>query len=311
MPNSLKSSLVRRLKSSCLLPALYTAITRPFSRRLRHLAPPAQLPKIPEHPKRVSVVVPNYNYGRYLETRIDSILNQTYPIFELIILDDASTDNSKDIINHIISEQKNSSHDINIRFLPNRKNSGKSISQWQKGFEEAKGDYVWLAEADDLSDNNFLAILMEKFDQDPKLVLAYSNSVAINSNGHTFLYDFMCHSVDKEKTRHWATDFLVDGQQEISTYLSRRCTIPNVSAAVFKNDPKIPFVKYLKDAKQFTQVGDWYFYLQVLTHGKLAYSHQSLNFFRIHQNSATARSNRLKSATHAQEIAQIQALFRE
>ena len=44
--------------------------------------------------KKVSVVVPNYNYGRYIKKRIDSILKQTYPIYELIVLDDASTDDS-------------------------------------------------------------------------------------------------------------------------------------------------------------------------------------------------------------------------
>ena len=46
----------------------------------------------------VTVIIPNYNHAKYLRQRIDTVLNQTYTSFEVIILDDCSTDNSKDII---------------------------------------------------------------------------------------------------------------------------------------------------------------------------------------------------------------------
>ena len=300
----LKTSLKQFLKNSRLLPATYTLFTAPFQNSLRHLEKTP--PKIPKTPEKVSVVVPNYNYARFLEARINSILSQTYPIHELIILDDASTDDSKNTINDILETAENTCHDIKFRFLPNRKNTGKSIAQWQKGFKEATGDFIWLAEADDLSDPNFLATVMEKFTQDKNIVLSFSNSVAINQRGKTLLYDFQNHSVDKEKTRHWRTDYINDGQQEIEQYLSRRCTIPNVSAVVFKNDKPVPFQKYLEEAKQFTQVGDWYFYLKVLGHGKIAYSRPSLNFFRIHQGSVTANSRNLDG--YPKEIEDIRRL---
>ena len=48
---------------------------------------------------KVSVIIPNYNHQKYLKERIDSILNQTYPDYELLILDDRSPDNSMDVIN--------------------------------------------------------------------------------------------------------------------------------------------------------------------------------------------------------------------
>ena len=306
MMNSLKSSLKTFLKNSRLIPAVYTFFTAPLQSSLRHLEKTP--PQVPQTPEKISVIIPNYNYSAYLEQRVNSILNQTYPISELTILDDASTDDSQNIINDILNKTKNAYPDIKFRFLPNQKNTGKSIAQWQKGFKTAAGNFIWLAEADDSSDPNFLATVMEKFKRDKNVVLSFSNSVAINQQGETLLYDFQNHSVDKEKTGHWATDYLNDGQQEIKHYLSRRCTIPNVSAVVFKNDKTIPFQKYLEEAKQFAQVGDWYFYLKVLKHGKIAYSRPSLNFFRIHQGSITANSNRSKSQVHAQEIQTIRRL---
>ena len=60
-----------------------------------------------ENPKKVSVIIPNYNYANYIIERIDSILMQTYPIYELIILDDCSTDNGVQVINDKIEKIKN------------------------------------------------------------------------------------------------------------------------------------------------------------------------------------------------------------
>ena len=56
--------------------------------------------------KKVSVVVPNYNYGKYLRKRIESIIKQTYPIYELIVMDDASTDGSDVIAKNLVLDLK-------------------------------------------------------------------------------------------------------------------------------------------------------------------------------------------------------------
>jgi cellulose synthase/poly-beta-1,6-N-acetylglucosamine synthase-like glycosyltransferase len=78
--------------------------------------------------------------GRYLRKRIESVLNQTYPNFEIIILDDCSVDSSKKIIEQYQNEQSIS------HIIYNSKNSGSPFKQWQKGFELAKGEYIWIAE---------------------------------------------------------------------------------------------------------------------------------------------------------------------
>ena len=112
--------------------------------------------------KRVSVVVPNYNYEKYFDKRIDTILEQTYPIYELIVLDDASTDGSVAIIEEKLAEVREKYPDLQIKFVVNQTNSGKAMLQWKKGFEMATGDYVWIAEADDLCSRRFLKETMKK-----------------------------------------------------------------------------------------------------------------------------------------------------
>ena len=90
------------------------------------------------NPLKVSVIIPNYNYQDFIIERIDSILLQTYPIYELVILDDCSTDNSREVIEEKIKTIK----DVKVTFIENEKNSGLVFSQWQKGLKNITGDYL-------------------------------------------------------------------------------------------------------------------------------------------------------------------------
>src|SRR5436190_2458977 len=94
---------------------------------------------------RVSVIVPNYNHAPFLERRIESVLRQTFQDYELLIMDDASTDSSPDIIARYGKLPK-------VRILLNDRNSGSPFHQWNKGVNEAKGDFIWIAESDDYAD---------------------------------------------------------------------------------------------------------------------------------------------------------------
>ena len=92
---------------------------------------------------KVSVVVPNYNHGRFLDRRLGSILNQTFQDFERIFLDDASTDNSKEVFGHY-------NDDPRIRSSFNSANGGSTFVQRNRGIEMARSEYIWTTEADDL-----------------------------------------------------------------------------------------------------------------------------------------------------------------
>lgn len=106
---------------------------------------------------KVSIIVPNYNLASYLEQRIQSILNWTYQDFELIYLDDASTDNSNVVFGKI-------AHDPRINAIINQTNNGSPFKQWNKGIRQANGEYIWNAESDDFTDLTLLKTHIEILD---------------------------------------------------------------------------------------------------------------------------------------------------
>lgn len=226
--------------------------------------------------KKVSVIIPNYNYQDFIIERIDSIVNQSYPIYEIVILDDASTDNSVSVI----EEKLNSIHHIPTKFIKNETNSGCVFKQWLKGLENITGDYFWIAEADDSADPLFLETAMKGFENE-RVVLSYTDSARIDENNQLIarnsqdLYN-MCH-IDK-----WDHPYINDGINEIKNTLSITNTILNVSSVVWK---KKDYTEIFSQAASFKVAGDWYIYTKVLEDGDIAFSNLSLNYYRKHSNS--------------------------
>ena len=90
----------------------------------------------------VSIIMPSYNTADFISETIDSVLNQTYKNWELIIVDDCSTDNTDEVIEKYLSDQR-------IRYLKNGKNSGAAISR-NYALREAKGKWIAFLDSDDL-----------------------------------------------------------------------------------------------------------------------------------------------------------------
>ena len=107
-------------------------------------------------------------YARYLDARLTSILNQTFQDFELILLDDASTDNSLEILD----KYKNNPHVSHL--VVNEQNTGSPFKQWMKGILLAKGEWIWIAEADDSSKPNFLETCIEQIEKEENISFVYT-----------------------------------------------------------------------------------------------------------------------------------------
>ncbi len=243
--------------------------------------------------KKVSIVIPNYNYAKHLQARLDCIFNQTYPIYEIIFLDDCSTDNSMEVFNEYI-EKKN----MSIKIKVNEVNSKSVFKQWNKGISMAKGDYVWIAEADDLCGNEFLEEVMAGFEEN-EVVLSYCQSKQMDPEGRIICDNYFNYTDDIDRDK-WKCNYLRDGVKEISDTLAVKNTIPNVSAVVFK---KHDVSGILSDLTGYKVAGDWFFYIWILQKGKIFYNSKPLNYHRRHDNSVTKSENK---QLHYNEVLQIQ-----
>jgi len=224
----------------------------------------------------VTVIVPNYNHRRFLEQRLSSIAGQSLRDIEIIVLDDASTDGSPDVLEGFVSGERRST------LLRNAHNSGSTFKQWRKGLERAQGRYVWIAESDDFADTSFLTRTVALLESDSSLMIAHAQSMMTDVEGkHLGRPDGW---VDDLSPGRWNVDFRAAGIAEIRDYLCQKNTIPNASAVVFRNFPGIEFL--VDDGMRLC--ADWLFWIRLLARGNYAFIAQELNYWR--QSSSNART---------------------
>lgn len=229
---------------------------------------------------KVSVILPNYNHESYLHERIDSILEQTFQDFELIILDDHSSDNSKDII------EKYRNHPKVSQIIYNNTNSGSTFYQWNKGVSLAKADYIWIAESDDVADERLLQTLYDKITEDDDITIAFCQSYRMNQFGEV-TGDWLDQTIDIDEGNYYSKDFKINGHEFIKKFLIKKNTIPNASGVLFRKDA---FLSVGQSDTSIGYIGDWLMWLKLATIGDIAFSSQRLNYFRYHDKSFAVRS---------------------
>jgi len=248
------------------------------------------------HRPRVSVVVPNFNYARYLPGRLKSIFGQTYRPWEIIFLDDHSSDDSLVVARALLE-----SSSIHWRIVDNEVNQG-CYPQWLTGIGLATGDLVWIAEADDLCDERFLETLIPAF-ADPAVALAYCQSRKVDADGKTLRPDYLDYTASISRTR-WLTPYTRVGVDEIGDTLAIKNTIPNASAVLMRK----PDLQALRDRlAPMRNAGDWLAYVHLLEAGSIHFNPEVLNDHRVHAGGVTRGGNALR---HFSEILQVQQYIR-
>jgi len=228
----------------------------------------------------VSVIVPNYNHEKYLEQRLDTIFNQTYSNFEVILLDDCSTDESRSILLKYAKNIKVS------HCIFNENNSGNTFIQWNKGISLAKGEYIWIAESDDFCSENFIEKVLYPLIHNQDVVLSYCQSNKVNENGE--LIGNWLQYTSKFNTPLFENDFIIEGKDFIEKFLVFRNVIPNASAVIFRK-PELSEIEYLKH-ESLRCNGDWIFYTQLIWSKTISFIKDSENNFRYHSKSVIATS---------------------
>ena len=232
---------------------------------------------------KVSVIIPNYNHAAYLKQRLDSVINQTYKPYEIIILDDCSTDNSVEIINSYLEKNKS------IKFYPNDINSGCNFIQWNKGVSLSTGNLIWIAESDDYADLQLLEKLVKSFLLNKDLVLAYCQSNTVDAKDN--LTGNWKSLTDEFDVKLFGDDFVMEGKDYMDKFLIHKNTIPNASAVLFKKN----IFDQVKGADLINNVSDWLVWIKILSFGKIAFIANPSNYFRRHSESIIYKAHKNKN----------------
>jgi glycosyltransferase involved in cell wall biosynthesis len=250
---------------------------------------------VPSFQPTITVIVPNYNHAEYLSKRLDSIYQQTYRHIEVLLLDDASSDHSRSIL-----QQYADRYSEITRTVFNDTSSGGAFRQWQRGIELARSELIWIAESDDTCDDDFLESLVPFF-MDEAVRLAYADSCFIDEQGQPT--PFQCVDYLQElSTTKWTRSYVATAHREVCDVLGRKNTIPNVSAVVFRK-PDLQSLLTDTPWRDLRICGDWLFYLHLIRGGKLAYTPLTRNYYRLHRHNTSAQT--YKTATYYQEHALI------
>lgn len=221
----------------------------------------------------ISVIVPNYNHALFLKQRLDSILRQTYQDFELILLDDCSTDNSRDIMERYRSDPHVS------HIIYGDRNSGSAFRQWDKGIALAKGEWIWVAESDDYAEPTFLERLMAEVYKVPDCVLAYSATYWVDQQGQKLW-----------ETPHSDNVNIYSGHDFIRQKLAVCNSIANVSECIFRRDNFHP-----EESDRYEQMrlcGDWFFYVLLAEQGSVVEVEEPLSYYRQHNSNISSEAER-------------------
>jgi glycosyltransferase involved in cell wall biosynthesis len=202
---------------------------------------------------KVSVIIPNYNHAPYLRQRIETVLVQTYQDFEVILLDDCSTDESRAIISEYVKDPR-----VRIQF--NERNSGSTFKQWNKGIRLAQGEYIWVAESDDYADKRLLERLVGILEAEPEVTFAYCRSWRVTRDGQPNGFaDWPLAEVDAER---WTADFRANGREECRDWFVFANSVPNASCVVFRKN----IYDRVGGADEDLQVcGDWKLWVLMAT----------------------------------------------
>jgi glycosyltransferase involved in cell wall biosynthesis len=217
------------------------------------------------HPK-VSVCIPTYNYAHYLPEAIESVLNQRYGNYELIIIDDCSNDNSSAII------EQYSRLDRRIVYHINDSNRG-MVNNWNLCLQSARGDYIKFLFGDDvMSSEDALEKMVAVFDSHEDIALAASARNVINEQSHfvKVLTEY------KEKICYKGHKIIQD------CLLEQKNKIGEPSAVMFSRQHA-----YRGFDERYRQIVDLEMWFHILEKGNFAYLEEPLCSFRMHTDQQT------------------------
>lgn len=211
---------------------------------------------------RVSVYIPCHNYGRYLEQAIKSVISQSFPDWELIVIDDGSDDETAEIIATFVKK------DSRIQGLTHTTPRGLQYSA-NEALRLARGDYFMRLDADDYLDDNALLVMATYLDQHAHIALVYPNYIYVDEAGNILGVE------NRKRIGHEAK--VLDLPAHGACTMVRRCVIESVGGY----------------DEQFDRQDGHELWLKVLMQHKVGNVTTPLFYYRQHEASITRDEEKL------------------
>lgn len=213
---------------------------------------------------KVSVCVPTYQHATFLPAAIESVLRQTFTDFELIVVDNASTDNTREVVASYVKS------DPRVRYYRNANNLG-MVGNWNKCLEYAAGDYVKILCSDDVLAPECLQVAVEALDRMPKVGLVTCGRQVVDENlAFLHLLQFF------DQGGVWS------GAEAIRRSLVKLNPIGEPTAVVFRRD--LATRGFNPAVNQLADIEMW---LHILQRADLYFDPRPLCQFRQHPNQCT------------------------
>jgi len=228
--------------------------------------------------KMVSIVVTSFNHAEFLQQRMESLFAQTYSNIEIIVVDDCSTDGSREYLNQYKTNPK-----VSLFFLESNKGY---VYASNYGVSKAKGEYIVFAECDDFSEPDQIASLYQAITTNNNIGVAWSCSNLTNETGNFIGTDFPIRSAAFQN--YCRTDVQIPGSL-ILKFMMHSCVVPNMSAAMFK---KSLFTRIGGISDKYRLSADLDFWVRMAEVGDFYYLKRPLNYFRTHPDTVRTQLGR-------------------
>ncbi len=215
----------------------------------------------------VSVLIPTHNYGRFLDEAINSVLTQTYPHFELIIVDNHSNDDTAQVVGKYLSDER-------VKFYQNHTNIG-LVANWNRCLGLAKGEYIKFLMADDIFLPGILEEMIGVMEENPGVSLVTSNSEVFGAKSRKRISEMTGLQNGSELIVKCVSNGTGNLIGEPTTVMFRRSDVQRVG----------------RFNSNFTCLVDLNMWLRLLEVGDAWFIPKILSGFRIHNDQYSARTN--------------------
>ena len=208
----------------------------------------------------VSVIIPTYNAERFVKEAINSVLNQTYQNFEIIVIDDSSTDNTKNILEELHKKENR----ILYYSIPH---SGRPSIPRNYGIKKSTGDLIAFLDADDFWTKQKLQIQVDVFEDHPDLIFIYSMSITYGQV-NLFSPNYELLPLPFRAAKNWTDLIQIGNTIPLSSILIRSNILKETGG--FDEDPEL-------------QVEDYDLWIRLSDKGEFKFIPRILVYYRVHE----------------------------